>query len=205
ALLDYAAQGRPQRPLLVGVSAGAALGVLAATDAAVKAHTTGVVALGLPDRSELGWRFRASDIYVTKGLPDEPTFSTADVIARVAPTPVAAIHATHDEFVPLAEAQRVIDRAAQPKRLWVLEARDHRFDGAETALGQALREAIDWIGTAPRGRAPCTPGRGRPRERRTAARRGTADRALTGRRPGGAGGGHDGRVRGHLGAAPGRP
>jgi alpha-beta hydrolase superfamily lysophospholipase len=148
-LLDYADQGGRGAPLLIGVSEGAGLSVLAAADPAVKARTAGVLALGLPDRNELGWRFRDSIIYVTKGVPNEPLFSAAEAIGNVAPLPVAAIHSTRDEFVPVDEIRRVMDRAREPKRLWLIEAGDHRFAGSEAQLTAKLLEAIAWIG-APR-------------------------------------------------------
>ncbi len=147
ALLDYAAPGAAARAtLLVGVSEGAGLAVLAAGDDAVKARISGVIVLGLPDKNELGWRFRDSMIYVTKGVPKEPLFSAADVMAKVAPVPVAALHSTRDEFAPVDEIKRVMDRAREPKRLWLIDAENHRFGGAEAELGRKLAEAIDWIG-----------------------------------------------------------
>ena len=111
----------------------------------MKAKAAGVLALGLPDQNELGWRFRDSIIYVTKGLPKEPLFSAADVIGKVAPLPVAAIHATRDEFVPVEEVKRVMDRAREPKRLWLIEAEDHRFGGNEAELNRKLLDALEWI------------------------------------------------------------
>ena len=145
ALLDYAARGARGRPLLIGVSEGAALAVLAAATDPVKAKTAGVIALGLPDQAELGWRFRDSIIYVTKGVPKEPLFSTADVVARLAPLPIVAIHSTKDEFVPVAEIQRVMGRAQEPKQLWLIEAENHRFSGREQELDQKLLDAVAWI------------------------------------------------------------
>jgi alpha-beta hydrolase superfamily lysophospholipase len=144
-LLDYAARGATLRPLLVGVSEGAGLAVLAAGDDAVKARALGVVALGLPDKNELGWRFRDSVIYLTKGVPKEPLFSAADVIGKVSPLPVAAIHSTRDEFVPVEEVQRVMARAGEPKQLVLVEAADHAFGGHEAELDRRLLEAIEWI------------------------------------------------------------
>jgi len=144
-LLDYAARGASTIPVLIGVSEGAGLSVLAAGDDTVKAKAAGVLALGLPDRNELGWRFRDSIIYVTKGVPKEPLFSAADVIGKVAPLPVAAIHSTRDEFVPVDEVKRVMDRAREPKRLWLIEADDHRFGGNEAELNRKLLDALEWI------------------------------------------------------------
>ena len=81
-LLAYAGRGSSHKPVLVGVSEGAGLSVLAASDAVTKAALGGVVALGLPDVNELGWRWKDALIYVTHGVPKEPTFSTRDVVAR---------------------------------------------------------------------------------------------------------------------------
>jgi type IV secretory pathway VirJ component len=144
ALVDYAAQGAPGRPLLVGVSEGAGLSVLAATAPEVQARVAGVVALGLPDKNELGWHWRDSVIYVTKKTPNEPTFSACEQVGRVAPVPLAALHSTHDEFVALPEIERIMGQAREPKRLWVIEAANHRFSDNQAELQRRLKEAIAW-------------------------------------------------------------
>jgi fermentation-respiration switch protein FrsA (DUF1100 family) len=143
-LVDYASWAGASPPLLVGVSEGAGLSVLAATAPDVQARVAGVVALGLPERNELGWRWRDSIIYITKKTPDEPTFSAGALVGRLTPVPLAAIHSTHDEFVPLAELRGILARAREPKRLWIIEARDHRFSDNQPELQRCLREAITW-------------------------------------------------------------
>jgi alpha-beta hydrolase superfamily lysophospholipase len=145
ALLDYASKGASAPPVLLGVSEGAALAVLAATGDATRSKVAGVIALGLPDQAELGWRFRDSVIYLTKGVPKEPLFSTAEVIGKVAPLPLVAIHSTKDEFVSVDEVKRVMSRALEPKQLWLLEADNHRFSGREQELNQKLLDSIAWI------------------------------------------------------------
>jgi type IV secretory pathway VirJ component len=145
ALVDYASKGAIAAPVLCGVSEGAALAVLATTNDITKAKVAGLIALGLPDRAELGWRFRDSMIYVTKGVPKEPLFSTAEVIGRLAPLPLVAIHSTRDEFVSVDDVKRVMSRALEPKQLWLIEADDHRFSGKEQELDQKLLDAIAWM------------------------------------------------------------
>ena len=144
-LADFAAQRQTAKPILIGVSEGAGLSLLAATDPATKQRIGGVIGLGLPNINELGWRWRDALIYVTHGVPNEPTFSTVSLADRVGPIPLAAIHSTHDEFVPLAEVQRVIDAAKEPKRLWVVDAADHRFSDNLPELDRRLLDAIAWI------------------------------------------------------------
>ncbi len=147
ALCEFAGRRTGRKPILVGVSEGAGLSVLAATDPKTRERVAGVVGLGLPDLNELGWRWRDALIYITKGVPNEPTFSAAALVDRLSPVPLAAIHSTHDEFVPLAEAQKLVARAKEPKRLWIVKASDHRFSDNEKEFDARLVEALDWIRT----------------------------------------------------------
>jgi type IV secretory pathway VirJ component len=144
-LATWAASNSHRRPILIGVSEGAGLSVLAATDALTRASIAGVVAIGLPTANELAWRWKDDVIYLTHGVPSEPTFLTASVIDRVSPAPLAAIHSSHDEYTPTAEARRLIDLAHDPRRLWVVSAADHRFSDNLAELDARVLEAADWV------------------------------------------------------------
>ncbi len=146
ALVEYAARGAPGKPLLVGVSEGAGLLVLAATDPKVQSKVSGVLGLSLGDINELAWRLRDSLIYLTHKVPNEPTFSVASMVDRVAPLPLATIHSTRDPFVPLEQIQAIMKRAKPPSKLWLVEADDHNFSGASDAFAQRLVEALQWMG-----------------------------------------------------------
>jgi alpha-beta hydrolase superfamily lysophospholipase len=145
ALVTFASAATGRKPILVGVSEGAGLSVLAATDPETKALIGGVIGLGLPELNELGWRWKDSLVYLTHRAPNEPTFSAAATVAAVAPLPLAIIQSTHDEFVPLAETQRIFERAASPKRLWIVEAENHRFSNNLPEFDARLMEAIEWV------------------------------------------------------------
>ena len=144
-IADFTAGGTGDKPILIGVSEGAGLSVLAAADPRMKGAIAGVIGLGLPDLNELGWRWKDALIYLTHGTPKEPTFSASTIVDRVAPIPLGAIHSTHDEFVPVAEVQRVLERAKDPKKLWIIKAADHRFSDNLAELDQCLLEAITWV------------------------------------------------------------
>ncbi|HKH71074.1 MAG TPA: AcvB/VirJ family lysyl-phosphatidylglycerol hydrolase [Vicinamibacterales bacterium] len=144
-LIDFTARETGQKPILIGVSEGAGLSVLAATDPANKEAIAGVIGLGLSDLTELGWRWKDMVIYLTHGTPQEPTFSVRAIVDRVAPIPVAAIHSTRDEYVPLAEVQQVLESGREPKRLWIVTASNHRFSDNVPEFDRALLEAIAWI------------------------------------------------------------
>jgi len=144
-LAEFAAQRTHRKPILIGVSEGAGLSVLAATDPQTKAAIAGVVGIGLPDRTELGWRWKDAVIYLTHGVPNEPTFRTSALIGNVAPVPIAVIHSTHDEFFSVADVQKLFGGLRDPKKLWVVNATDHRFSDNLAEFDRRLVEAVDWV------------------------------------------------------------
>ncbi len=146
-LADYAAHETHQRPILVGVSEGAGLSVLAASGAHTRSQIGGVLALGLPNINELAWRWKDAVIYLTHGVPKEPTFQVDQFVSRLTPLPFGAIHSSNDEFAPVAEIERIVGLAGQPRKLWTVTASDHRFSDNLGAFDQRLLEAVAWATT----------------------------------------------------------
>ncbi len=149
-LIEYARQKSAANPILVGVSEGAGLSVLAASNPVVKASIKGVLGLGLPDDNELGWKWQDFTIWITKKKPNEPGFRTTDIISRVSPAPLAEIHSTHDEFLPLDKAKQMFSLAGNPKKMWVIDAANHRFSDNRPELFRCIQEALEWIRTNPK-------------------------------------------------------
>jgi len=145
SLVEYSARGSAVRPILIGVSEGAGLSVLAAVDPEMQRRIAGVVALGLPDRNELGWRWKDSVIYLTHDVPNEPTFRASALVGKLTPVPLAAIHSTSDEFVPGKDVRKLMAQASNPKRLWMVTASDHRFSGNVPEFDRRLLESIEWV------------------------------------------------------------
>ena len=145
-LIGFAARTTGRKPVLIGSSEGAGLSVLAAADPANRDALAGVIGLGLPNITELGWRWRDMVIYVTHRPPSEPFFKVTTVVDRLAPVPLAAIHSTHDEYVPLTEIQSVLATAGEPKRLWVVDAGNHHFGDNLAEFDRSLLEAVAWVG-----------------------------------------------------------
>jgi len=143
-LMGYASRATGQQPLLVGISEGAGLSVLAVADPSTPAPA-GVIAIGLGDRNELAWRWKDTVIYLTHGVPSEPIFSVLALADRVAPTPLALISSSHDEFVAEGEVDRILAAARAPKRLWMIDAADHRFSDRQEQLARGLADAITWV------------------------------------------------------------
>ena len=139
------AGGGGAKPLLVGVSEGAGLSVAAAADPMLKSRVMGLITVGLADRNELAWHLRDAIIYLTKGVPREPLFRATDLVARVAPVPLAMLRSTNDEYVPQEESDRLIQRAREPKASWTIPAVDHRFSNNLSEFDARLSDAISWI------------------------------------------------------------
>ena len=135
--------------VLVGLSEGAGLVVLGGLDPDTRADLRGVVAIGLPELSELAWRWSDAAIYITHKVPDEPTFNSKDYVGKLAPVPLMLIQSTHDEFVPLAMAREIFALAQEPKQQVLIEAESHHFGGQLPVFWQALDRAFMWFETLP--------------------------------------------------------
>ena len=141
-------------PVIVsGVSEGAALAVLAASDPANHAWIDGVIVMGLPPTAELAWRWTDVGSWITKHDAVEPSFAPKDVIGAVSPVPLCMIQSTKDEYVPKAEWERLLTTAREPKKQILIDARNHRFTDKRTELSAAYGAGLSWIAQAAPRRA----------------------------------------------------
>jgi alpha-beta hydrolase superfamily lysophospholipase len=139
-------------PIIVsGVSEGAALAVLAASDPANHGWIDGVITMGLPPTAELAWRWTDAGAWITKRDANEPSFAPKDVIATVSPVPLYMIQSTRDEYVSKAEWEQLLTTAHEPKKQVLIDAGNHRFTDKRAELGAAYSAGLTWIvQTAPR-------------------------------------------------------
>lgn len=134
---------------LVGWSTGAGLGLLGVAAKEGAGAFTGLIALGLPERSPLGWRTADNITWITKREPNEPAFRSADFMAKTA-TPLLLIHSSGDEYTPVEAARKMFAAASQPKRFVLIQARNHHYDGNHDEFFRALREGLGWLETRPK-------------------------------------------------------
>ncbi len=138
-------EGQQGTVTLAGWSEGAALGVLAFDAPESKRIFDGLLAIGLPDHGFLGWRLADNLTYITKRDPDEPRFSIYPYLSRIAPRPLVCIYSRSDEYVGPETVRKLLESAQPPKRLFSIDARNHRFDGKQDEFFRAMREALEWI------------------------------------------------------------
>jgi pimeloyl-ACP methyl ester carboxylesterase len=133
------------RLLLVGWSEGAGLDLVAAADELNHDIFSGVIAIGTPETNILAWRWWDAGAWVTKRVPREPTFSSAQFIPKVSPLPLFLIASTSNEYVTPEETRALFSAAREPKQLVVIDAKDHKYRGNTERFLTVLRQALDWI------------------------------------------------------------
>jgi alpha-beta hydrolase superfamily lysophospholipase len=87
---------------------------------------------------------RLLDLYGTRvgSIPDAVT-PPIDLVAQIAPTPVAIVHGGRDRYVPLADAYALYDRLGEPRRLVVLRDFGHGEAGFDDEFADRLFDLVE--------------------------------------------------------------
>lgn len=144
-LADWIRQGSSERVLLAGWSEGAGLGIAAAADPGAKNLFEGLVAIGMTEQNILAWRY--SDLWaeIARKVPNEPTFPSSEYIGKVAPLPLFVIASTRDEYVSQQATRALFNLAREPKRLEMIEAKDHKYGGNTDTFFRTFKDALVWV------------------------------------------------------------
>ena len=142
------------------VSAGASMGAfIALRHAGLGGNVDAVVAISSPavgrDPKLLRARLlraaalssrgrRLLDLYGTRvgSIPEDVT-PPIDLVAQIAPTPVAIVHGGRDRYVPLADAYALYERLGEPRRLVVVREFGHGEAGFDRAFADRIYDLID--------------------------------------------------------------
>lgn len=131
-IIDAARQwlndGRDYPVILVGVSRGAGLSVVAAGQHAIGSQISGVLAVALTREEEY---VETADVY--------------DYLRRLHDLPLAVVQSTRDAYLPAAAARELFGPDRAHRRFQAVEARDHSFAGAREDLYRAMAGALEWI------------------------------------------------------------
>ena len=86
---------------------------------------------------------RLLDLYGTRvGAVPEAMTPPIDLVAQIAPVPVAIIHGARDRYVPLADAYALYDRLGEPRRLVVLRNFGHGEAGFDPEFADRLTDLV---------------------------------------------------------------
>ncbi|GBC90586.1 Monoacylglycerol lipase [bacterium HR14] len=136
--VDLAERTAPGLPIVVyGASMGAAAALLAAAeDTRIRAVVADSAYARLSDAIEDWWRGSMGNgaalllkpsqwigTLLTRRSPQQ--VAPEEVVAQIAPRPLLIIHGTHDRLITPRHAQRLFERAGEPKRLWWAEGCEH--------------------------------------------------------------------------------
>lgn len=146
-LAEWARRGSDDPVFMVGWSEGAGLGLAAVAAPQNRSVFAGLVTVGMAENSLLALHWSDLLAEVTRSLPHEPTFPSADFVGRIAPLPLAMISSTRDVFVSEETARRLFGLAREPKRLILIDAKDHKFSGRENEFFRVLMQSLVWVRT----------------------------------------------------------
>jgi len=133
--------------ILVGISRGADLVVVAAAEPEFGPSVGGVLAVALTDQEEYV-RHRPRRLFHPgsheAGPPALEMVKPYDYIERVN-APLCVIQSTNDQYVPAAKARETFGPDAPGRQLIAIQSRNHSFSDRRDALYDAMRRSIRWI------------------------------------------------------------
>lgn len=132
--------------VLVGVSRGAGLSVVAAGQQVLQPVLSGVVTVGLTKEEEYVHRFRWLRLYPSLPRIAMPVMlQVYDYLPQLGTLPLAVVQSTHDQYLPASAARELFGPDTDFHRFQAIEARDHNFSNARQAMYAALQESLNWV------------------------------------------------------------
>jgi hypothetical protein len=139
----------PKEFVSVGVSEGAGLAVMAMGQGQASALCKGVIALGMPMKTALGWHWTDFTSWISKKEPNEPEVNTKDYLVRLK-VPVVLVHSIHDEYDHIDIVKAAFAAAPEPKRFHAVDASNHRFSNKTPEVLSLVDDSLEWISSLKR-------------------------------------------------------
>ncbi len=132
--------------LLVGVSRGAGLEVVAAGQRVLRGTVAGVLAVALTKEEEYVRHYRVRPGRTPPGMPTRElvTINTYEYLPRLT-VPVAVIQSTRDGYLPADKARELFGPDTSDRQLHAIDAWDHSFSGARQELYRQMEASLDWL------------------------------------------------------------
>ncbi len=132
--------------ILVGLSRGAGLSVVAAGEGGLDQRLGGLLAIALTKEEEhVMRRPRGSRRANGSTVPQRVMIDTYNYLNRVSPFPVMVLQSTNDHYLPAAQARKLFGPDTQLRRLRAVEAANHSFRNGCLTLCQDTEDALKWI------------------------------------------------------------
>jgi hypothetical protein len=135
----------PDRPVvLVGVSRGAGLSIVAAGQRLLRPSIAGVLAVALTREEEYVVWFKRLRLGGPRATHREMV-ETYEYLPLLGTLPVAVIQSTHDHYLPAAEARTLFGPDNDHRRFDPIESRNHSFSDVRATLYARIEASLDWI------------------------------------------------------------
>jgi fermentation-respiration switch protein FrsA (DUF1100 family) len=133
----------PDTPvILVGVSRGAGLSVVAAGQRLLQPELAGVLAVALTKEEEhVRFRRRRSSNASSESL----MLQTYEYLPNLDVVPLEVIQSTNDNYVTASEARELFGRDSAHRRLIPIESKNHSFSDAREDLYAAMEQSLEWL------------------------------------------------------------
>ncbi len=137
------------RTVLIGVSRGAGLAVVAAGRPEFNVELAGVLAVALTKEEEFVRQYQVMPGRTPSDMPTRELveFQTYEYLDRLRAVPLVVIQSTGDNYLPAAAARKLFGPDTDLRRFVSIESRDHSFDGARDALYTQMADALTWMST----------------------------------------------------------
>ena len=122
--------------ILVGVSRGAGLSVVAAGQPLLQSSLDGVVAMALTKEEEhVRWRRRR----------ESTELKIYDYLPRLGSVPISVIQSTRDNYLPSDVARTLFGADTDRRQFHEIDAKNHSFAGARPLLYETLQSSLEWV------------------------------------------------------------
>jgi hypothetical protein len=154
-LIDFAREAfglPPATPaVLVGLSRGSGLSVVAAGRPEVQAELAGVLAVALTREEEYVRHYRVKPGKTPADMPKRElvTFDTYGSLEDLQAVPLVVIQSTRDSYLAAADARELFGPDTDRRKLLAIDARNHNFDGAREMLFSSVRSSLESIAGSP--------------------------------------------------------
>jgi fermentation-respiration switch protein FrsA (DUF1100 family) len=128
--------------ILVGISRGAGLSVVAAGQRLLQPQLAGVLAVALT-REEEHVRFRRRRSSNASG--ESLMLQTYEYLPNLDAVPLEVIQSTNDSYVTAAQARELFGRDTEHRRLVAIDSKNHSFSDAREELYAAMEQSLGWL------------------------------------------------------------
>jgi hypothetical protein len=133
--------------ILVGISRGAGLAVVAAGRQEIHAGLAGVLAVALTKEEEYVRHYRVKRGESPSDMPTRELveFQTYEYLDQLRAVPLVVIQSTRDSYLPADAARALFGPDTESRKLYAIPAQNHGFGGARGEMFARMADSLRWL------------------------------------------------------------